>query len=528
MKISDRIRLIIILIGIVLTVTSCGTQGVTSYEVEITMEGGSGKAYIESPVTITETDGRMSARLIWSSPNYDYMIVDGIRYDNETPGENSTFTIPVESLDKPLTVTGDTVAMSTAHEIEYVIHWGGEVEDKPAWDKASQDNTSQDKASRDNTRAAGSPAENSWPDDHESSSKASADEAGTVSFTELQPTGTKKLEYAKKFSITLYGDYKLIHIDEDRDYLLIPGGMEVPSDVPGEICILKMPLDSSYIVSTSAMDLVSKAGALGMVRMVSLEADDWHVDEVRQAMESGDIVYAGKYRAPDYELIMGEGCDLAVENTMIFHEPAVQEKLEELGIPVMVEMSSYEEHPLGRLEWIRLYGVLFGTEEIADEYFEEQMKKAQFIMEQPDTGLSVAFFHITADGMINVRKPGDYISKMIEMSGGHYIIENKENDDMMSVMNIQMEDFYAVARDADVIIYNSTIGGEITSLDDLISRNGLFYDFKAVRTGRVYCTANDFFQKTTGMAGFMNDLHNALTGESDDFVYLKRVRDHEP
>ncbi|MBR6390655.1 MAG: ABC transporter substrate-binding protein, partial [Lachnospiraceae bacterium] len=238
---------------------------------------------------------------------------------------------------------------------------------------------------------------------------------------------------------------------------------------------------------------------------------------------SGDIVYAGKYKAPDYEMIMGQGCDLAVENTMIYHEPAVKEKLEELGIPVVVEMSSYEEHPLGRLEWIRFYGTLFGTEEIADTYFEDAISKAQFVMEQPDTGLSVAFFHVTASGMINVRKPGDYISKMIEMSGGHYVITGSDDDNMLSTMNIQMEDFYAAAVDADIIIYNSTIGGEIASLDELISKNKLFAGFKAVKNGRVYCTSEDFFQKTTGMADFMNDLHNAFTGSSDEFVYLNRV-----
>ena len=69
-----------------LTVTSCASQGVTSYDVDITMEGGSGKAYIISPVTITESDGTITAEFVWSSPNYDYMIVDGVKYDNETPG----------------------------------------------------------------------------------------------------------------------------------------------------------------------------------------------------------------------------------------------------------------------------------------------------------------------------------------------------------------------------------------------------------------------------------------------------------
>ena len=109
------------------------------------------------------------------------------------------------------------------------------------------------------------------------------------------------------------------------------------------------------------------------------------------------------------------------------------------------------------------------------------------------------------------------------MSGGHYVITGSDDDNMLSTMNMQMEDFYATAADADIIIYNSTIGGEIASLDELISKNKLFADFKAVKNGRVYCTSEDFFQKTTGMADFMNDLHNAFTGCSDEFVYLNRV-----
>ena len=487
-----------------LTVTSCASQGVTSYDVDITMEGGSGKAYIVSPVTITESDGTITAKLVWSSPNYDYMIVDGVKYDNETPGESSTFTVPVKSLDEPLTVTGDTVAMSTPHEIEYVIYWGDQ--------KNSDAETSDvpDHPAGGNGKAG-------------KNAQETAKNSGAPSYDALEQTGVMNLKYAERFSVTLYGEYKLIHVDEDQDLLLVPDGTPVPAGVPDDITVLLMPLDSSYIVSTSAMDLVSKAGALGSVSMASLEAEDWHVDEVRSAMKDGSIVYAGKYKAPDYELIMGRNCDIAVENTMIYHEPAVKEKLEELGIPVVVEMSSYEEHPLGRLEWIRFYGTLFGTEETADAYFDEEISKAQFVMEQPDTGLSVAFFHVTASGMINVRKPGDYISKMIEMSGGHYVITGSDDDNMLSTMNMQMEDFYATAADADIIIYNSTIGGEIASLDELISKNKLFADFKAVKNGRVYCTSEDFFQKTTGMADFMNDLHNAFTGSSDEFVYLNRV-----
>lgn len=92
-----------------------------NYTVELTFEGGSGKASVSSPAELTVADGKMTVTLIWSSPNYDYMIVDGETYLPVNTEGNSVFEIPVPVLDKPITVIGDTVAMSTPHEIEYTI-----------------------------------------------------------------------------------------------------------------------------------------------------------------------------------------------------------------------------------------------------------------------------------------------------------------------------------------------------------------------------------------------------------------------
>lgn len=91
------------------------------YQIDVKMEGGSGKAYIQSPCELTVKEGKGSIVLVWSSKNYDYMIVNDIKYMNENEGAESTFTIPIESIDDKLTVIGDTVAMSTPHEIEYVL-----------------------------------------------------------------------------------------------------------------------------------------------------------------------------------------------------------------------------------------------------------------------------------------------------------------------------------------------------------------------------------------------------------------------
>ena len=92
-----------------------------TYTCEVTLEGGSGRATVESPAALTVADGKMTATLVWSSPNYDYMIVDGEKYLPTNTEGNSTFEIPVAALDTALTVTADTVAMSTPHEIEYTL-----------------------------------------------------------------------------------------------------------------------------------------------------------------------------------------------------------------------------------------------------------------------------------------------------------------------------------------------------------------------------------------------------------------------
>ena len=111
------------------TVSICNAELKTETEVpadgeytcSVTLEGGSGKASVESPAALTVADGKMTATIVWSSPNYDYMIVDGEKYLPTNTEGNSTFEIPVAALDTALSVTADTVAMSTPHEIEYTL-----------------------------------------------------------------------------------------------------------------------------------------------------------------------------------------------------------------------------------------------------------------------------------------------------------------------------------------------------------------------------------------------------------------------
>jgi iron complex transport system substrate-binding protein len=271
-------------------------------------------------------------------------------------------------------------------------------------------------------------------------------------------------------------------------------------------------------------------GTVPCVTMTSTKEEDWSIDSAAWALGSGDMTYVGKYSAPDYEALLMEECSLAIESTMIYHTPEVKEKIESLGIPVMVEHSSYESHPIGRTEWIRLYGLLFDREDEAERFFNEQKETAEDVIRESadaqDTK-TVAFFYLTSAGLANVRKSGDYVARMIRLAGGSYVPElpGMESENALSTMNMQMEDFYAGCVDADILIYNATIDGEIGTVDDLLQKSPLFADFKAVKSGNVWCTEQDMFQHTTSSAEMIREIRLVIKGEAgDDLKYLHRVR----
>lgn len=358
-------------------------------------------------------------------------------------------------------------------------------------------------------------------------------ESAGEDFSELNWEGGLPLSYAEQFTVERCGSYRLISVQDEGRFLLVPKDEDIPARLPDDVSVLREPLERTYLVSTSAMDLIRRADALSYVRFSGTMQENWYIDEVKRAMEKEDIIYAGKYNAPDYELLLGEGCDLTVENTMILHNPEVKEKLEELDIPVLVEKSSYEPDPLGRLEWIKLYGVLFGKEKEAQDFFDKEIKKVQPVLYSEDTGLTAAFFSVSSDGSITVRKSGDYISKMIRMAGGEYVFSDLggEKENALSTMRMQMEDFYAGAKDADVIIYNSAIEEELKSVDDLVGKNALFSDFKAVKEGNVFCAGKNFFQEASGSCDFIKELNQVFESVSgnqetalENMRFLKKLR----
>lgn len=339
----------------------------------------------------------------------------------------------------------------------------------------------------------------------------------------LTKEGSLVPEYATEFSVDYYsGGYAFISVTDGNRYVLVPEDAPVPSNLPENTTVLQQPLNNLYMAATSAMDLYRAFGGIDRIRLSSLQESGWYIPEAAQAMAQGSMIYAGKYSAPDYELIYSEHCGLAVESTMIYHTPEVREQLQRLGIPVFIERSSYERNPLGRMEWMKLHALLLGKLPEAEEVYRREVDSVKDVLGAPGTGKTVAFFAVNSNGSVTVRKSGDYIANIITMAGGDYIFHDLGDDSSaLSTVNLQMEAFYDAAKDADILIYNSTLNGELQTMDQLLAQSGLLAQFKAVQNGNVWCTGQNLFQEGMGLAGLILEINQILTKDAADVSGLR-------
>ena len=350
--------------------------------------------------------------------------------------------------------------------------------------------------------------------------EAAAPEISGLTFRE-----ETELLYAQCFHLYRYeGGYTLIRIVDGGDFLVVPEGAAVPDGLDDSITVLQQPLNRIYLAATSAMALFSAMDAVDAIRMTGVQASGWYIDAAIEGLNNGSILFAGKYSAPDYEMLIDQECDLAIESTMIYHTPKVKEMVEDLGIPVLVDRSSYESHPLGRTEWIKLYAALVGKEAEAAAFFDQQAAIIRQLENFENTGKTVAFFYVNSDGSIVIRKPTDYIPKMIALAGGKYAFEDLVTDQTATSISITMENFYATAVDADVLIYNASIDAPISSIEELVAKDALFADFKAVKEGNVWCTGKSFYQATDIVGEMIRDIHHVLTdGDESAMTFLTKV-----
>lgn len=546
-----------------------------SYWIRVSMTGGSGRASISSPTGFYVKDGQATADIHWSSASYDYMKLDGVRYNAFTDAAgHSAMTIPVSTLDTAIPVLADTTAMSKPYEIEYQLSFDGsallpmadasmaEAHPLPTDEvnRAMQSATTQ-VADAETSGSAGGSGNHTNASAETSTKTAGA--SGTVGESSvhwsaapeidgLRFISSEKNDVAEYFRLSVYEDasgakYQLLETAGGlHRYLIAPTDAQVSDrksdhftaraseansankEKKGDaldLTVLQQPLTTTYVAASAVMAPLCDLGAVSQIRFSGLREEGWYVDEARTAMKKGSMLFAGKYSEPDYETLLREGCDLALESTMIYRSPEVIEKLSALGIPVYIDYSSYEPHVLGRLEWIRVYGALFGHEEKAQQWYASERDRIRAIQKTAEkSSPTVVYFYVNSSGQIQVRQPHDYIPELLELAGARYLAPDMKglSGSRKSNVTVSLEDFYSSCRDADYLIYSATLDRPLSSIQELLGKNALFADFKAVKEGHVYTTDKDFYQLSDRMADFAEDVRQMLQGQGD-MHFLKQV-----
>ena len=336
----------------------------------------------------------------------------------------------------------------------------------------------------------------------------------------LVVTGSCELLYAKNFTIDFcIGGYNLISIFDGQKFLTIPEDSEIPAGLDEDIILIQMPLNNIMVSSTPTMSLINAIGGLDSVSMTTADVGSWYIENVIRKMEDGEIIYIGAYQTPDYEMLADLDPPFAIFSTMLNSVPDVAEKLDELGIPVLLDQATFEPHPLGRIEWMKLYAVLFNLEEAAEAAFNEQVKVVESLEIDDSIEKTVAIFYIISNGNFVVRNAGDYFVYMLELAGGTYINKDQKPDE---TGNTQMEGeaFFAGAYDADYIIYIHNLGGRPSDLEAFKALNPVLENFKAVTQGNVWCTTPDFFQVADTLGYMIKDINTMLTSDDTGLTEL--------
>ena len=501
-----------------------------SYWIRVSMTGGSGRASISSPTGFYVKDGQATADIHWSSASYDYMKLDGVRYEAFTDAAgHSAMTIPVSALDTAIPVLADTTAMSKPYEIEYQLTFDGSAL-LPMADASMAEAHAlpTDELQRTMQSATTQVAD-------AGSSDSSVQWSAAPEIDGLTFISSEQNDVAEYFRLSNYEDasgvkYQLLETAGGlHRYLIVPSeansaNKEKKGDAL-ELTVLQQPLTTTYVAASAVMAPLCDLGAVRQIRFSGLREEGWYVDEARAAMKEGTMLFAGKYSEPDYETLLREGCDLALESTMIYRAPEVTEKLNALGIPVYIDYSSYEPHVLGRLEWVRVYGALFGHEEKAQQWYQTERDRIRAIQKDAEkSSPTVVYFYVNASGQIQVRQPNDYIPELLELAGARYLAPDMSglSGSRKSNVTVSLEDFYSSCKDADYLIYSATLDRPLSSIQELLGKNALFADFKAVQEGHVYTTDKDFYQLSDRMADFAEDVRRMLQGQGD-MHFLKQV-----
>ena len=316
--------------------------------------GGTGRTSI-SCTKVTVSGGKAKATIVFSSDKFSYVKANGQKLYGSHGGGTSTFEIPVK-LNANNRIFGMTTAMTVDHEIEYTLY---------VYIAAAE-------------------------------GEKSAEEQAAPQVMGLKYVSTEVNDHAENFGIYHYEDgFTVIRVKNVADYLLAPEGAELPVGVDEDYMVVRVPVQSVYAASDSMLTLIgdeAMSGAMDKITLSAFDAQSCDVETLTLRLASGEVEVAGAAENPEYAVLLGQACDLAILPAA-FADPRVlgtdetvpsglddeqaqalkdvTDRLSMLGIPAFVDLSGMEENDAGRLEWLKVYGLLLDCEDAANALYEQ-------------------------------------------------------------------------------------------------------------------------------------------------------------
>lgn len=339
------------------------------------------------------------------------------------------------------------------------------------------------------------------------------------------------IHFSQSFRIEyLYDGCKLVTDAENIRLLLVPHGKEVPKGYKADK-IIRIPLKNVMCASSTQVGPLIKLGVLDSLKAVTTPGDKWITNEVKAAFKQEKVKYVGGagMGQPDYELVKAVNPDMVFAYTGAYGQQAMIEKLSEMSINYAVNNEYLESHYLGRMEWIKFMAAFYDKELEAEKILNDAVKEIDNVavkiagLKEPKIAWGSSY-----KGNVYVPNSGSYIRKWVDMAGGNYAFKNI-GAGTSSNTQISMEDFYAQAKDADILVYSSTITFlNKPTIEGLIEENPLLANMKAVKNGNVWAYGADWWETIPDTDRFVKDIAAVFHPEAfkghkiEKFVKLPR------
>ena len=325
------------------------------------------------------------------------------------------------------------------------------------------------------------------------------------------------VEKAAFLSIDSYKDgYYVVKNHRGNSFqqlLVVPEGKKVPEGLSEDIVVVQQPVNSSKIDSISVAELLCEINneLPDKLTLVALQKEKVFVDKIAENMDKGITKFAGKAASPDIDLIKEVSPQVYICNPGIKKEESYK-KIQEAGFDPFINYYHQETDILGRIEWIKALGVIYGDLESAEKFYNEQKALIEGVDKSKAQGKTYVMCSLKKkDNKALLRRTGDVFAKTGELAGGVNMLADapKGGWEEMSI-----DDFISKYKETDYIIYMDNHGDSVKSLEDLKGISEALGDFKAVKDNNVWCTRTDYLQDNK-VGEMVKELNGIFAGDSE-------------